>query len=288
MSVVLVTGSSSGIGLNTVRQFAKAGHQVIATMRDVTSSGARLLEELARNENLKIDIQKLDVTSDDDVAAVFAHIEAVYQGSLDVLINNAGFGYLGAVETFSIEEIKCQYETNIFGVIRMCKAAIPVMRKAGGGKIINLSSINGRISFPLYGVYSSSKFAVETLSESMRMEVWQWGIDVATVEPGAFLTNFVNNRQIASEFGQSTEYAAVREGFLKRYLGAQQTAQNGSLLSKLLDPKRVANRIYKLSQMRRMPVRNVVGVDARLFKLIKAVVPQVLWEWGIRKIYGIE
>lgn len=287
MKNVLITGSSSGIGFETALKFARNGCKVIATMRDTQSPGADKLREFAQNENLHIKIYKLDVTRQGDVDSVVEIINREYELRVDILVNNAGFGFIGPMETFSIDEIRQQYEVNVYGVVRVCKAIIPFMRANRAGKIINISSINGRISFPLYGVYSSSKFALETISEAMRFELFQWGIDVCLVEPGSFLTQFIKNRRRPKEFENSSEYSNVRNGFLAQYESAPARVKQKPIVSRLLSSTRVAHRIYVLSQKKRMPVRSVIGFDAHMYLVIKAIVPRQLWEWGVRRVFGL-
>lgn len=183
----IVTGSSSGFGLLCVIELAKNGFQVIATMRD--PSRAASLLSIAKEEQLtdNIQIATLDVTSTASNAAFKKVIAQL--NSIDVLVNNAGLAVGGFCEELSIEDYRNQFETNFFGVISVTKAVLPFMRAHGQGRIINLSSISGRIGFPGLSPYTASKHALEGFSESLRLEVKPFGIDVVLIEPGSYKTN---------------------------------------------------------------------------------------------------
>ena len=178
MSSVLITGTSSGIGLETALAFARAGHHVFATMRN--PAAAPDLQSIARADGLPIDIRRLDVDSDDSVQACFAGIP----GPLDVLINNAGCGPYGSVEDTPLDVFRATMETNYFGSVRCIKAVLPRMRAARSGCVINVSSVAGRISNTPLGPYAASKFALEAISEALAGEVKPFNIRVAIVQPG--------------------------------------------------------------------------------------------------------
>jgi NAD(P)-dependent dehydrogenase (short-subunit alcohol dehydrogenase family) len=180
--VVLVTGTSSGIGRATAEELARRGHTVFA-------SGRRLADVPATPDGAagRIEPVELDVRSDEDTERVVGEV-LERAGRLDVVVNNAGIGIAGAVEETSADEVREQLETNVLGVWRLCRAAPPVMRAAGGGLIVNLSSLSGLVATPYQGAYSASKFAVEGLSESLRLEVAPFGIQVVLVEPGFVAT----------------------------------------------------------------------------------------------------
>src|SRR6266568_1354507 len=166
--VAIVTGSATGIGYETAVHMAKNGFHTYATMRSLQKANG--ITEMAKTENLPLSLIQLDVT--DDISVTKAIDTVINEsGRIDVLVNNAGYGLIGSIEDMSIEEMKAQYETNVFGVFRVTKAVLPHMRKQRGGSIINISSIAGRIALPLYSAYVSTKFAVEGLSESPPEEV---------------------------------------------------------------------------------------------------------------------
>ena len=185
---IVVTGSSNGIGFLTVLTLARQGHHVFATMRNTEDKNAGKRDELLKigeDENLLIDVIDLDVTDDNSVDQAVREI-IKKAGYLDVIINNAGVMYVGVTEAYSLEQVKAQFETNFFGVIRVSNAFLPHLRKRGQGLIVNVSSLAGRLSFPYFGIYGASKWALEAYSESLKYELAPLGIDVAIVEPGPF------------------------------------------------------------------------------------------------------
>jgi NAD(P)-dependent dehydrogenase (short-subunit alcohol dehydrogenase family) len=186
--VAVVTGSSSGIGYETSLTLARNGFLTYATMRSLDKS--ENIKSVATKENLPIRINQLDVTND---VSVKNAVQAILSetGKIDVLVNNAGYGLNGAFEDLAMDEIKAQYETNVFGLIRTTQAVLPTMRKKKSGIIVNISSGAGRFGFPGGSAYVSTKFAVEGLSESISYELEPFGIKVVIVEPGVIRTNFV-------------------------------------------------------------------------------------------------
>jgi NAD(P)-dependent dehydrogenase (short-subunit alcohol dehydrogenase family) len=194
--IAVVTGSSSGIGFETSLMLARNGFQTYATMRDPKKG--ENIKSIATKENLPIHIEQLDVT---DNKSVTNAIQAIVSkaGRLDVLVNNAGYALTGAFEDLAIEEIKAQYETNLFGLIRTSQAVLPIMREQKSGTIVNISSGAGRVGFPGFSAYVSTKFAVEGLSESMAYELEPFGIKVILIEPGVIRTNVFKNVVIAKK-----------------------------------------------------------------------------------------
>ena len=188
--VAVVTGSSSGIGFETSLMLARNGFQTYATMRDPDKG--ENTKSIATKENLPIHIEQLDVT---DNKSVINAIQAIVSKAnrIDVLVNNAGYALTGAFEDLAIEEIKAQYETNLFGLIRTTQAVLPIMRKQKSGTIVNISSGAGRFGYAGASAYISTKFAVEGLSESMSYELEPFGIKVILVEPGVIRTNVFKN-----------------------------------------------------------------------------------------------
>jgi short-subunit dehydrogenase len=259
--VAVVTGSSSGIGFETSLLLARKGFYTYATMRNLNKS--QKINDVVEKENLPLKILQLDVTDDKSVKDAIRQITDE-SSRIDVLVNNAGYGVMGAVEDLSIDEFKSQFETNFFGVIRVTKEVIPIMRNQGSGNIINVSSVGGRIGIPLNTAYISSKFAIEGFSESMRYELEQFGIDVILIEPGVVKTNFfenadvvVNNNDnntsttnnITSPYSQLTQ--KLFEGF--------EPMLNSSSSSVSSD---VAEVIYQAIESNNRDVRYPVGKDA--------------------------
>jgi len=194
--VAVVTGTSSGIGLETSLALARSGFRTYATMRNLNKS--ENIKSVATKENLPIHINQLDVTDDISIKnAVQAILSEV--GRIDILVNNVGYALNGAFEDLTIDEIKAQFETNLFGVIRTTQAILPIMRKQQFGIIVNMSSGAGRLGYPGGSAYVSTKFAVEGLSESMAYELEPFGIKVVLVEPGVIRTNFANAMVVAKK-----------------------------------------------------------------------------------------
>ena len=217
MKIILITGCSSGFGYSAAKYLAEKGHHVIASMRNVEGKNAPAAAELkehAQAHSLKLEVLEMDVTSDESVAAAAAQLPAV-----DVLINNAGFGYGGPVEAFSSQQCLDQLDLNIVGTLRASKAVLPKMRAQNSGLIIQVSSIAGRGAFPGFGVYHASKWGLEGLSEAMRYELAPLGIDVVIVEPGPFSTSFLGNMVPAISEEIATAYQHVVEfgdGFVQQ------------------------------------------------------------------------
>ena len=191
--VAVVTGSSTGIGFETCLLFARSGIRTYATMRDLTK--ADIIRNIAEKEKLPLMVIRMDVDKDDSVAEAFKQICEDIDGRMriDILVNNAGFGLFGALEDQSIEDIKKQFETNLFGAIRTIQQVLAIMREQRSGVIVNISSLAGYVGFPVSSVYNSTKFALEGLSESLAYEIGPYGIAIILIEPGVINTNFVKN-----------------------------------------------------------------------------------------------
>jgi NAD(P)-dependent dehydrogenase (short-subunit alcohol dehydrogenase family) len=256
--VAVVTGSSTGIGFETSLLLARNGFYTYATMRNLDKSKA--ITNITQKEKLSLEILQLDVTADKSVKEAINKITNE-QERIDVLVNNAGFALVGAFEEISIEEFKEQYETNVFGVIRVTQAVLPIMRNQRGGTIVNISSIAGKIGFPLTSAYVSSKFALEGLTESMAYEIEQFGIKVILIEPGVIKTNFNNNLKIGKRVAKN-QNSSYKEMTQKRITGFQPRFESGT------PPVDVAKVILKaITSENLSKLRYLVGNDA--FKLIK-------------------
>ena len=194
--VALVTGSSSGMGFATAITLARAGIHTYASMRNLKKS--KTITELASTENLPLQVVQLDVNDKKSVKEAITKI-VTEKERIDVLVNNAGYGLFGSLEDISIEEMKAQFETNFFGVIRVTQLVLPIMRKQKSGTIVNVSSVGGRIGLPVLSAYHSTKFALEGLSESMSYELEPFGIRVVIIEPGVIRTNIMNSSIIAKK-----------------------------------------------------------------------------------------
>jgi NAD(P)-dependent dehydrogenase (short-subunit alcohol dehydrogenase family) len=214
--VALVTGSSSGIGLETSLLLARNGFYTYATMRNLEKSKA--ISYLKQKENLSLEILQLDVNNDKSVNKAIQKITNE-QERIDVLVNNAGYALVGPLEEISVKEFKEQFETNVFGVIRVTQAVLPKMRRQRNGTIVNISSVAGKIGFPLTSAYVSSKFALEGLSESMAYEIEQFGIKVILIEPGVIKTNFNINLKIGNRVttASNSPYAEMTQKRISRF-----------------------------------------------------------------------
>ena len=188
--VAIITGSSSGIGHATALLLARNRFHTYATMRNIKKSVD--IMEIANRERLPLQVIQLDVNDDTSIRNSIEKVISEKQ-RIDLLVNNAGYGLVGAFEDLSVEEIKSQFETNFFGVIRLTQQVLPIMRKQKSGTIVNVSSGAGRIGFPGMSAYVSSKFALEGLSESMSYELEPFGIKIVIIEPGVIRTNFKKN-----------------------------------------------------------------------------------------------
>ena len=271
--VALVTGSSSGIGYETSLALAREGYFTYATMRDLKKEA--VIKKIAEEENLPLKVIELDVDNDDSVQnAVKTIIEEKQR--IDVLVNNAGWGIWGTAEDVSIEEFRAQFETNFFSVVRMIQKVAPIMRKQGTGDIVNISSIAGRIGFPVSTAYISSKFAIEGLSESLRYELGPFGIDVIIIEPGVIKTNFFDSMKTAKKADDA--YKEITEKVIS---GVKMMAEMGT------PPKEVANVIIKSLKEETPLPRYVVGNDAAMFLEAKKMKTDIEFENYLKKeLYG--
>jgi len=188
--VAVVTGSSSGIGFETCLELGRNGFIVCATMRDTQKSEE--LEKIAAKEKISLKVYEMDVNHDFSVKNTISDIVKGY-GRIDVLVNNAGYGLFGAVEDLSIQDIKGQFETNVFGIVRVIQNVLPAMRMQGSGTIVNVSSLAGIAGFPSQSIYCGTKYAVEGISEALSYELGPFGIKLVLIEPGVINTEFVQD-----------------------------------------------------------------------------------------------
>jgi len=251
--VAVVTGSSSGIGLETALVLAENGFKTYATMRNV-SKASNILDR-AQRKNLPIEVLELDVNSDKSVRQAVEKIVKA-EGRIDVLVNNAGYALVGAVEEVSADEVKDQYETNVLGVFRTIREVLPTMRKQRSGTIINISSIAGLIGFVGMGAYVSTKFAIEGLTQSLRMELAPFGIRALVVEPGVIRTNILNSSPIAKK-AQSKD-SAYKE-MMRRFNEALE-----SMLKNASEPIVVANQVLRAATDIPPKMRYPAGPDAEM------------------------
>ncbi len=245
--VWLITGSSTGFGRSLTSAVLKKGYCVVATARKPEQ-----LSDLIDQYPPSAKAVRLDVTNPQDVQdAVKAALDAF--GRIDVLVNNAGYGTIGAIEEVSDNDIHRQFDTNVFGALNMMRAVLPAMRKQGGGHILNLSSVGGFVSFPASGIYCATKFALEGLSEALSKEVAPLGIKVTIIEPGAFRTDF-NGRSLAAPDQLIDDYAPI-SGKMLQWLRENDGKQPG-------DPDKAAQAMIEAVESDNPPLRLALGEDA--------------------------
>ena len=230
--VAIVTGSSTGIGYETSLILARNGFLTYATMRNLNKSED--MKFTVAKENLPIKIKQLDVTDDVSVTNAIQAISTEV-GRIDILVNNAGYGLNGAFEDLSMDEIKAQYETNVFGLIRTTQAVLQIMRRQKSGTIINISSGAGRFGLPGGSAYVSTKFAVEGLSESMSYELEPFGIKVVIVEPGVIRTNFMDGLVIAKKSQDpNSPYSQIMQKIATGFEEMMKNASSPDLVAKVV------------------------------------------------------
>jgi len=256
--VAVVTGSSSGIGFETALLLARSGFHTYATMRNLEKS--KNITEIANTEKLPLQVVQLDVDDDRSVKNAINKIVAAAENKrIDVLVNNAGYGLFGSLEDTLIEEIKAQFETNFFGVIRVTQQVLPVMRKQNsGGTIVNVSSVGGRIGVPVLSAYQSTKFALEGLSESLSYELEPFGISVVIIEPGFIRTNIINSSTSAEKaLDPKSPYFPLMQKVKNRFKSMMENASSSSS-----PPEEVAKVILQAITSENPQLRYTVGNDA--------------------------
>ncbi|WP_087071248.1 SDR family oxidoreductase [Paenibacillus bovis] len=271
--VALITGSSSGFGLLIALNLAQQGFVVIATMRDLARRTA--LEEQAARQGVADRIQylQLDVNEEHSITAA---VQTIFRqhGQIDVLINNAGYAAGGFVEHVPMHAWRDQLETNVFGLIAVTRAVLPIMRKQRNGLIINMSSISGLAAFPGYAPYATSKFAIEGFSESLRHEMAPFGIKVVLVEPGSYRTDIWSKGLGSIHTKPDSPYQPQLDAVL-RY--SRHSAEHAP------DPRQVADLIGRIVHQRRPRLRYPVGQGSGLLVLARKLLPWSWLEWIIRR-----
>jgi NAD(P)-dependent dehydrogenase (short-subunit alcohol dehydrogenase family) len=268
---VLITGCSTGIGRATALRLVAAGHPVYAT--------ARRPESLADLETAGCQVLACDVT---DEASMRAAVEAVEKsaGAVGALVNNAGYGSEGPVEEVPMEEVRRQFETNVFGLARMCQLVLPGMRRQGFGRIVNISSMGGRMTLPGGGFYHATKYAVEAISDALRFEVRGFGVDVVVIEPGAIKTEFGNTAidKIDASAASESPYAKFREVLKDQIRGFYE----GPMAALAAEADAVAKTIEKAIAVRRPRTRYVITAGAYMMIGMRRVLPDRGWDAAMR------
>jgi NAD(P)-dependent dehydrogenase (short-subunit alcohol dehydrogenase family) len=276
---VVVTGSSSGFGLATTLAFARHGYHVFAGIRNKKT--AQELFRIVKEESLPVTVIDLDITSEASVIHAMRTILS-HTDHIDVLVNNAGFGFVGPVEDFTLEEMKEQFETNFFGQLRMSKAVIPLMRIRKRGTIINISSINGLVAFPLYGLYGATKHALEAACEALAFEVAPFGIRVVLVEPGTFLTNFTANRKHPQKTNtDDSAYRAMTRPFFQKI----EHLKDANVIRRH-NPSKVGNLLVSIAQSASPRLRYKVGADAYILHMFNIITPSWVKFFMMKKMYN--
>ena len=267
---VLVTGCSSGIGRATAERLARGGWTVYAS--------ARRLETVADMDGCRP--LELDVTDEGSRRAAVEAVEAA-EGAVGVLVNNAGYSQSGAVESVADERVRAQFDTNVFGLLAMCRLVLPKMREQRWGKIVNVSSMGGRFTFPGGGIYHASKHAVEALSDAMRFEVKGFGVDVIIIEPGIIRTSFGDTavREIGAATPDSGPYTEFNQAVAAATAGVY---ESGPLAKLGGPPEAVARRIERAISARRPRARYTVTASARVLLTSHAALPDAGWDAMLR------
>src|SRR5688572_6827977 len=261
---VLITGCSTGIGRAAAGRLARSGMTVYATARRLDS-----IEDLARAGCRTL---ALDVTDEDSMRAAVEEVERA-EGAVGALVNNAGYSQSGAVESVPLDSVRAQFETNVFGLLRMCQLVLPGMRRQRHGRIVNVSSMGGKLTFPGGGVYHATKHAVEAISDAMRFEVKGFGVDVSIIEPGLIKTHFAETAvdSVSHEDGPYAEFnTAVSAATAGAYEGPFGKLGGG--------PDDVAKAIEKAITARRPRPRYPVTLSARVFMTQRALLPDRAWD----------
>src|SRR5499425_494169 len=278
--VVLITGATDGLGKAAAILLAERGYRVYAAGRSAEKRAA--LDQLAQTKNLQMKSIELDVTSDDSVRMAIEKILSE-AGAINVLINNAGLGYMAVVEELKMEDMRRQFETNVFGVLRVTQAVLPHMRERRSGRILMISSVAGLVSPPTYGAYSASKHALEGLSNSLRLELYPFSIEVVLIEPGYIVTNF---RQTATELAKPYLDAAKTGPYAKIYFGAWGGANKGRSDSKTTPEDCARVMLHAIETPSPNPRYGVTPL-ARTVKLGKRFLSDKMMDAILRRNYGI-
>jgi NAD(P)-dependent dehydrogenase (short-subunit alcohol dehydrogenase family) len=270
---VLITGCSSGIGWATAGRLADVGWRVYATARDV--------EKIAPLEERGCGLLPLDVTDEDSMLSAVDEVER-QEGAVGVLVNNAGYSQSGAVEAVPMERVRRQFETNVFGLVRMCQLALPGMRRQGYGRIVNLSSMGGKLTFPGAGYYHATKHAVEALSDALRFEVEGFGVSVSVIEPGLIRTGFAHAAVGSMDGSEDGPYAGFDEAVAR---ATTENYERGPISRLGGGPEAVAEAIERAISAQSPRSRYAVTPSARLFLGLRSLLPDRAWDAVLRTSY---
>jgi short-subunit dehydrogenase len=274
---VLISGCSSGIGAATAEALVRDGHIVFAT--------ARKTETLRDLEALGCHPLAMDVTSETSMIAAVRTVEEEH-GRVGTLINNAGYGEYGPIEDADLERVRTMFETNVFGLARLTQLVLPAMRRSRAGRIVNIGSMGGRITFPVGGFYHATKYAVEAISDALRVEVKPFGIDVVLVEPGLVRTNFEGKVSESVELGTPSHGADTAYGEL---LAANDKRTTSGFANDFMatGPESVAAVIVRAVDSSRPRSRYVVTPAAKVMINLRRLGGDRIWDAAMRKQYGL-
>ncbi|KEK23141.1 oxidoreductase [Bacillus gaemokensis] len=274
--IAIITGASSGFGLLTTLELAKKDYFVIATMRNLDKQAELSSQATALHLQQNIRIHQLDVTNQESIQAFQLFLKELKR--IDLLVNNAGYANGGFVEEIPSEEYRKQFETNVFGAISITQTVLPYMRTQKSGKIINVSSISGQVGFPGLSPYVSSKYALEGWSESLRLEVKPFGIDVSLVEPGSYNTNIWEVGKTLAE-----NYSETASPY-KEYMDKIQNHINSGSDS-FGNPIDVAQKIVAIAETTNTTLRYPIGKGVKLMIVAKKILPWRLWEFLVLRSF---
>lgn len=262
--VILITGASSGIGYSTAIYLAKEGHKVY--------TGARRMDKMESLKEYGITPVSLDVTDENSIDNALKLI-LDKENRIDALVNNAGYGSYGAIEDVPMEEARRQFEVNVFGLITLTKKVLPIMRKQHSGRIVNTSSMGGRLVSFMGGWYHATKYSVEALSDALRMETKQFGIDVVLIEPGGIKTDW---GIIAAEHLEESSKGGAYEKIATKTAKGMKKQYSGNMLS---DPKVISKAISKAINKRKPKTRYLVGLMAKPLVFFHTILPARAFDW---------
>jgi len=280
MQTILITGATDGLGRAAALLLAQHGYRVYAAGRSAEKRAE--LTRIASENKYPLETMEMDVTDDSSVQLA---VESVLdkRGAIDVLINNAGVGYMAVVEELRPKDFRQQFETNVFGVLRVTQAVLPHMRVRRRGRILMMSSVAGLVSPPTYGAYSSSKHAVEGLTNALRLEMYPFGVEVILIEPGYIVTNF---QQTAKQLGQPYVEGAKTGPYAKIYSGAWEGSNKGRGSSKTT-PEDCARVILEAIKSSHPKARYPVTPMAKWLSIGKRILPDTLLDSIMRRRFGI-
>jgi len=270
---VLITGCSSGIGWATAERLADVGWRVYATARNV--------EKIAPLKECGCMLLPLDVTDEGSMRSAVGEIESI-EGAVGVLVNNAGYSQSGAVEAVPMERVRRQFETNVFGLVRMCQLVLPGMRRQGYGRIVNVSSMGGKLTFPGAGHYHATKHAVEAISDALRFEVEGFGVKVSVVEPGLIRTGFAHAAVGSMDGSEDGPYAGFDEAVARATI---ENYERGPISRLGGGPEAVAEAIERAISVQSPKSRYAVTPSARLFVGLRRLLPDRAWDAVLRTSY---